>query len=415
MNILLVGSGGREHVLLSKIKESTLSEKIYIAPGNAGMRGMGKTVDIAVDDIDGLVQFAVENKIGLVVVGPELPLCLGITDAMNEAGIKVFGPSKEAARLEGSKIYAKEFMEKYSIPTAKYMSFSSSQEAIDALIEFEMPVVIKADGLAAGKGVVIAKTREEAVTAIKGMIDDKKFGDSSANIILEEYLDGIEASQLCFVDGETIIPLDSVQDYKREKDNDEGENTGGMGTYSPSRFMNEKTKKYVFDEVLMPFVRGLKTEKLVYRGLIFIGLMIKDDKAKVVEFNVRFGDPEAQSLLMRLDTDLLYLMKMTTEENLRNVNIKWSNEAAVCVVLASEGYPRKSMTGRVIRGLDKLEDVRVFHSATELRDGEYYSTGGRVLSVVATGMTVEEAREKAYREIEKIELEGSHYRSDIAK
>ncbi len=370
MNVLVVGSGGREHVLLHKIKQSPLTEKLYIAPGNAGMRKIAKTVDIAVDDVNGLVQFAKDNSIDLVVVGPELPLCLGIADEMKKVGINVFGPSMQAAKLEGSKIYAKEFMEKYDIPTAKYRSFSDSKEAIASLNEFSLPVVIKADGLAAGKGVVIANSNEEAVNAIRAMIDDKKFGDSGSNLIVEEYLDGVEASQLCFVDGDIIIPLDSVQDYKREKDGDAGENTGGMGTYSPSRFMNEETKKYIFDEILMPFVRGI---------------------------------------------NLLYLMKMTTENRLSEVHVSWSDEAAVCVVLASEGYPRKTITGRKITGLDKVKGATVFHAATKLVDGEYYSTGGRVLSVVVKAPTIEEARERVYEEIAKIELEGSHYRKDIAK
>ncbi len=414
MNILLVGKGAREHTIAYKLSQSEKLKKLYIAPSNCGMESLGMSVNIREDDIHGLVNFAKENNIDLVVVGPELPLCMGIYDEMKKNGIKVFGASKEAAKLEGSKIYAKEFMEKYNIPTAKYKKFDDANLAIDYLPSFTLPVVIKADGLAAGKGVIIAYTYDDAKIAIKDMLENKKFGDSGNSLILEEYLDGVEASQFCFVDGESIVALDTVQDYKREKDGDVGENTGGMGTYSPSKFMSENTKKYVLEKIMLPFIDGLKKESLEYKGLIFIGLMIKDEKAKVVEFNVRFGDPETQSLLMRMDTDLLELMYKTAKTELSDVDIKWSNKHSVCVVLASEGYPRKFVIDREISGLDRLEDVEVFHAATKDINGKIYTNGGRVLSIVAMGDTLEMARNKAYKEAEKVHFDGMHYRKDIA-
>ncbi len=415
MKVLLVGSGGREHALAYKLKQSSKLTELYIAPANAGMQDLGKTVDIKVDDISSLVQFAKENKIDLVVVGPENPLCAGLTDEMNKAGIKVFGPTMAAAKLEGSKIYSKEFMEKYNIPTAKYKKFTDSKSAIASLAEFNLPLVIKADGLAAGKGVIIANSVEEAQLAIVSMLDDARFGKSGSSIIIEEFLEGVEASQLCFVDGKTIKMLDSVQDYKREKNGDVGENTGGMGTYSPSKFYNDKTKEYVYQNILLPFVKGLNAENLDYKGLLFVGLMLKDDKASVVEFNVRFGDPETQSLMMRLETDLLDLMEKTVNQKLDEVEIKWSNKSAVCVVLASEGYPRKAITGREITGLDQVSGVQVFHSATKMDGDKMLTSGGRVMSVVALEDTLQLAKEKAYQELAKINFEGMHFRTDIAE
>ncbi len=414
LNILLLGSGGREHALAWKITQSPLLKKLYVAPGNAGIAEIAKVVNLDILNAEEVSDFALKHKIDLVVIGPEAPLCEGIADGLREVGIKVFGPSKEAARLEGSKVYAKEFMMKHNIPTAKYQSFDDRDEAVKALDDFGLPVVIKADGLAAGKGVLIPETKEDAIKAIDLIMKEKRFGDSGNEIVLEEFLTGIEASQLCFVDGQKIVPLDSVRDYKRAYDNDEGENTGGMGTFSPNIVIDDEVKKYIHDEILLEFVSGLQKDKLDYRGLVFIGLMIKDKKAKVIEFNVRFGDPETQSILPRLKSDLVELMLKTSERELKSIALEWDERASVSVMLASEGYPGDYEKGKVITGLDKLEGVNVFHSATTEKDGKLYTSGGRVLAVNALGNTIEEAREKVYKEIKKIEFEGMQYRSDIA-
>lgn len=415
MKVLLIGSGGREHALAWKIYQSSLLSKLYAAPGNAGIAKYAELVDISADDIDGLVDFSLKNKIDYVVVGPEKPLCLGITDAMQEKGIKTFGPSKAAAVLEGSKVYAKHFMKKYKIPTANYNSYKDRDAAVEGLRDFALPVVIKADGLAQGKGVLIARSYDEAISAIDQMMTDKRFGTAGSEIVIEEFLLGTEASQLCFVDGSTIIPLDTVQDYKREGDGDTGENTGGMGTYSPSKVVGEHQKRYIYDRILLPFVQGLRGEGLEYRGLIFIGLMVDGEKAKVVEFNVRFGDPEAQSLIPRMQSDLLELMLMTTDGRLNEASLKWDERSAVTVIMASGGYPRAYEKGKIISGLDQIEGCTIFHSATSIESGSIVSAGGRVLGVTALGASIEDARKKAYLELKKIDFEGAYYRSDIAK
>ncbi len=415
MRVLLVGSGGREHAIAWKLSQSSMLTKLFVAPGNAGISEYAEIVDISVEDIDGLVDFAVSNKIDYVVVGPEKPLWLGITDKMLEKGIPTFGPSKAAAVLEGSKVYAKKFMKKYKIPTARYETFSDRDKAVRALNDFALPIVIKADGLAAGKGVIIARSHEAATRAIDELMVEKRFGDAGKELVIEEFLLGTEASQLCFVDGNIIIPLDTVQDYKREGDGDTGENTGGMGTYSPSVVVGEIEKNYIYDRILLPFVQGLRGEGLKYRGLIFIGLMVNEGKAKVVEFNVRFGDPEAQSLIPRMKSDLLEMMLKTTRGELDSIDMEWDDRSAVTVMMASGGYPRSYEKGKVISGLDSLKDVMVFHSATKFEGEDLVTSGGRVLGVTALGNDLEDARSKVYSEIDKVKFEGAHYRSDIAK
>ncbi len=414
MNVLILGSGGREHALAWKIKQSPLLDKLYVAPANAGIAEIAEVVDIDMMNGKVVADFALKNKIEFVVVGPEAPLCEGVADVLRNNNIKVFGPSKAAARLEGSKVYAKEFMIKHNIPTAKYMAFNNRDEAVKALDEFSIPVVIKADGLAAGKGVLIPETKEEAINAIDIIMKEKRFGDSGNEVVLEEFLTGIEASQLCFVDGKNIIPLDTVRDYKRAYDDDKGENTGGMGTFSPNTVIDDNIKKYIYDEILVPFLKGLQKDNLDYRGLVFVGLMIKDKKAKVIEFNVRFGDPETQSILPRMKTDLLDVMLKTSEQKLDDVKLEWDDKASVTVMMASGGYPADYQKGKEITGLDKLEGVNVFHSATVNKDGKLYTNGGRVLGVNAMADTIKEAREKVYSEIEKIKFKGAHYRKDIA-
>lgn len=415
MRVLLVGSGGREHALAYKIGQSKLLTKLYAAPGNAGIAEFAELVDIAASDIGSIIRFCKNNSIDFVVVGPEEPLVLGLVDNLAKEGIVAFGPTGEAAKLEGSKIYAKDFMKKYGIPTAKYESFEDLDAALSALSFYSLPVVIKADGLAAGKGVIIANTDEEAVSAIKKMMDDKNFGEAGSKIVIEEFLTGTEASQFCFVDGENILALIDAQDYKREYDDDEGENTGGMGSHSPGYAFNDEVRAYIEANILKPFLRGIREEKMDYRGLVFIGLMIKDNEAKVIEFNVRFGDPETQSLVMRMDFDLLEVMYKTAKRELSGCELKWNDGCALTVIMASQGYPRAYEKGKVIEGLDDLERVRVFHSAVVNRDGKLLTNGGRVLALSALAPSLEEARAIVYREIEKVSFEGAKFRRDIGR
>ncbi len=417
MKVLLIGGGGREHALAWKLAQSPLLTQLFIAPGNPGMADIATLVPIEGTDIEALVGFSKDNGIEFVVVGPEVPLCLGLVDALAAVGIKAFGPHQEAAQLEGSKAYAKEFMIRHKIPTAQYERFDNMEKALAALPKFGLPVVIKADGLAAGKGVVIAETSEDAIDAIKDMMHHSVFGDAGDVIVLEEFLRGIEASQLCFVDGQTILPLESSQDYKRAFDGDLGPNTGGMGTYSPSRLYDKGLQDTIYQEVLRPFAKGLITDGIAYQGLIFIGLMIENGQPKVIEFNVRFGDPETQSLMVRLESDLLEVMVKTVDKELAQCTLKWSEKAAVCVVMASGGYPDTYLKGQVISGLDAAndyQDVQVFHAGTALKDGQIVNSGGRVLNVVATGTDLNDARGKVYGAISEISFEGGFYRTDIA-
>lgn len=422
MKVLVVGGGGREHAIVWKLAQSPKVDKIYCAPGNAGIDRDAECVNIKAEDIEGLCAFAKENQIGLAVIGPEVPLAMGIVDEMEAAGIPAFGPNKKCSQLEASKSFTKSFLAKHNIPTAGYKEFTDKQELLDAVGVFGYPMVLKADGLAAGKGVVIAETEEDAKKAIEEMMGDKVFGSAGEKVVVEEFLTGVEASMLCFVDENTIVPMESAQDYKRIFDGDNGPNTGGMGTYSPSLVFDAELEKRIRDEILQPTLKGFQEDGLDFKGVLFIGLMISKDGPKVIEFNNRFGDPEAQSVLSRLDSDLLDIFVAVTENRLADAEIKWSDKKAVCVVLASGGYPGSYEKGKEITGLDKVDsDVVVFHAGTANEHicdaascrSAIVTSGGRVLGVTATGATHEEARAKAFDNVKRISFEGMQYRNDI--
>ncbi|MBQ8589754.1 MAG: phosphoribosylamine--glycine ligase [Firmicutes bacterium] len=414
MKVLVVGGGGREHAIAWKLKQSPRITKLYCAPGNAGIADVAECVAVGAEDIEGLCKLAVEKEIDLVVVGPEVPLSMGIVDAMNEKGIRVFGPNAKCAQLEGSKAFTKAFLARHDIPTAGYQEFTEKEELLKAVGIYGYPMVIKADGLAAGKGVVIAENEEDAVKAIEEMMGDKIFGSAADKIVVEEYLSGIEASMLCFVDHNTIVPMESAQDYKRIFDGDKGPNTGGMGTYSPSLVFNDELQERIRTEILEPTLAGFQKDGLDFQGVLFIGLMITDNGPKVIEFNNRFGDPETQSVLARLDSDLLDIFEAVVDNKLAEQEIKWGERRAVTVVLASEGYPGSYPKGREITGLgDVDEDIVVFHAGTKFADDKIVTAGGRVLCVTATGATHDEARAKAFANVERIHFEGAQYRRDI--
>ena len=414
MKVLIIGSGGREHAIAYALNKSPLVSELHAIPGNPGISEIATCHKGNVEDLEGILNFVKENKIDFTVVGPEVPLCLGLVDLLEDNGFKAFGPRKEAATLEGSKVFSKEFMVKHNIPTAKYLEVKTYEEAINVLDKFEYPVVVKADGLAAGKGVVIAYNENEAKEALKSMMIDGSLKEAADKVILEEFLEGFECSLLCFTDGETIIPMVSSKDHKQIYDENKGPNTGGMGTVSPNPFLPENMDEIFKNEILTPFVNGLKKDNLDYRGVIFIGLMIKDNKPKVLEFNVRFGDPETQSILLRLDSDLFEIMQKVSEKKLNEVEVKWKEDHVACLVLASGGYPGSYEKGKVITGLkDVNEDIIVFHAGTSFKDGEVVTSGGRVLNVCALGSSLEETRRKVYDAQEKINFEGKYYRKDI--
>ncbi|MEK6656019.1 MAG: phosphoribosylamine--glycine ligase [Nitrospirota bacterium] len=417
MNVLVIGSGGREHALVWKMRQSKKVKKLYCATGNAGIAQEAECVNIQPDNIDALLAFAKEKKIDLTVVGPELPLSLGIVDKFEQAGLRVFGPTASAARLEYSKAFAKEMMAKCNIPTAAFKTFTSSDEAKEYIKEKGVPLVIKADGLAAGKGVVVAESVDEAINAIVDMMDKRIFGDAGKKVVIEDCLKGEEASFMVFTDGTTIVPMVSAQDHKRVFDNDKGPNTGGMGAYSPAPVVSESLAKKVIDKVFKPLLNGLKKEGIIYKGVLYAGLMIDDNQLNVLEFNCRFGDPEAQPILFRLKNDIIEIMEAIIDNRLSDIDVEWKKEAAVCVVIASKGYPANYEKGKVINGIDKAEeikDVKVFHSGTAKKDNNIVTAGGRVLGVTASGIDINEAVKTAYKAIEKIKFEGMHYRKDIA-
>ena len=416
MKILVVGSGGREHAIAWKLAKSKRVEKLYCAPGNAGIASVAECVPVKAEDLEGIRDFCVENKVDMAVIGPEVPLSMGITDLLNEAGIRVFGPDKNCSQLEGSKSFTKAFLKRHHSPTAGDREYTEKEALKKDIGIFGYPMVLKADGLAAGKGVVLAENYEEAEKAIEEMMGDRIFGDAADLIVVEECLRGIEASMLCFVDGRTIVPMESAQDYKRIFDGDKGPNTGGMGTYSPSLIFNDELKKEIDEKILQPTIRGFIEDGLDFHGVLFIGLMIGEDGPKVIEFNNRFGDPETQSVLMRLETDLADIFDACIDGTLDQIDIRWSDRRAVCVVLASGGYPGSYEKGKVIRGLDDVdEDIVVFHAGTAEKDGQIVTSGGRVLGVTAVGATNDEARAKAFANVEKITFEGAQYRKDIGK
>jgi len=415
MKVLIIGGGGREHAIAWKIAKSPKVEKIFCAPGNPGIADYAKCLNIDVNDITSLLTFAYEEQIDLTIVGPEAPLVAGIVDVFQSHDLRIFGPSKIAAQLEGSKQFAKEIMERYDIPTARYASFREAKAAKDYVRKHGVPCVIKADGLAAGKGVVVATTEQDALTAIVTIMEDKAFGDAGEQVVIEEYLEGEEVSVLAFTDGKTIIPMVSSQDHKRIFEGDEGPNTGGMGAYSPAPVYTPEIRKVTEEQVLGPITRWMTEEKISYQGIIYAGLMITKDGPKVLEFNCRFGDPEAQPVLMRLDSDLVDIMLAVTEGRLADQEIRWLDEASVCVVLASGGYPGGYEKGKIIQGLDKIDEAVVFHAGTREVDGKIATGGGRVLGVTAKGSSIQEAINKVYPEVEKISFDGMQYRKDIGQ
>lgn len=428
MKILVVGSGGREHALVWKIAQSPLAEKIYCAPGNAGTAELAENVPLKSDDIKGLLKFCREKKIDLTVVGPEVPLVAGIVDLFIKEGLRIFGPGQAAAQIEGSKVFSKEFMIKYGIPTAQAGIFSKLSEALAYIEQMGAPLVVKADGLAAGKGVIVCQKKSEATLAVKLIMEQKEFGSAGDRVIIEECLVGEEASIIALTDGESIIPLASSQDHKRVNDGDRGPNTGGMGAYSPAPVVTEHLMSEIDVNVLKPFVKGMKQEGITYQGVIYAGVMVTKKGPMVLEFNARFGDPETQPIMMRLKSDLVPIILAVIDRKLDDRLIEWDERAAVCVVLAAGGYPGKYEKGIEIKGLDKidqLDNVLVFHAGTRLRPeglqperGEGRGTvtaGGRVLGVTALGDSIKFAIDKAYRAVDLIKFRGMHYRRDIGK
>ena len=417
MKILVIGGGGREHALVWKLKQSPAVDRIFCAPGNAGTALVAENVPIAATELQPLLAFAKQNDVDLTVVGPDDPLALGIVDLFARDNLRIFGPTKSAARLESSKIFAKELMRAQKVPTARAQTFSDSQQALSHCDELKFPVVIKADGLALGKGVIIAENAAVARSTVEMMMNEARFGEAGRRIVIEEFLRGSECSIHALVDGKNYRLLESARDHKRAFDNDEGPNTGGMGAFSPANNWNAKLQSHFEKEVMRPLLRGLAKEKIVYRGLLYPGLMMTDDGPRVLEFNCRFGDPETQALLPRLKSDLLPLLQATIAAEIDKETIDWDKRASVTVVLASAGYPGKYETGKVISGLEdaaKLDGIQIFHAGTKLSDGKIVTSGGRVLAVTALGSTIADARKRAYDAAALIQFEGCHYRRDIA-
>lgn len=416
MKVLVVGGGGREHTIVWKIAQSPLADKIYCAPGNGGIAEIAECVPIKATDIDGIVDFSKRKKIDLVIVAPDDPLVLGMVDALQAAGIRAFGPNANAAIIEGSKVFSKELMKKYNIPTAAYEVFTNSADAIRYVKKGTFPTVIKAEGLALGKGVIIAKNFEEAKCAIEDIMDKKMFGDSGSRVVIEEFLTGPEVSVLAFTDGHTVVPMVSAQDHKRAYDNDEGLNTGGMGTFSPSRLYDSTKAEECMKNIFVPTVKAMKNEGRPFKGVLYFGLMMTANGVKVIEYNARFGDPETQVVLPRLKTDLVEIMNAVIDEKLDSINIEWEENAAVCVILASGGYPVKYTSGYEISGLEELKDcndIVVFHAGTKKEGDKILTCGGRVLGVTAVADELDSAIKRAYEGVQKVSFKDMHYRHDI--
>ena len=414
MKILVVGGGGREHAVIKALKNNKTVEKIYALPGNGGISADAECVDIGAKDIQKIVQFAVENKIDYAVVTPDDPLVLGAVDALNEKGIPCFGPSKSAAIIEGSKAFSKDLMKKYGIPTATYEIFNDEQKAIDYLKTQKFPIVIKADGLALGKGVIIAKDYDEAVDAVKSMMSDKVFGASGDNVVIEEFLVGPEVSVLAFTDGKTVVPMVSSMDHKRAKDNDEGLNTGGMGTVAPNPYYTEDIAKVCMEKIFLPTVNAMNSEGRTFKGCLYFGLMITQNGPKVIEYNCRFGDPETQVVLPLLESDLLTVMQAVTNETLSEVEVKFSQKSACCVIMASDGYPKSYGKGYQIDIPEHLTSS-VFVAGATKKDGKLLTSGGRVLGVTAVEDDLQTAIKRAYEKVEQITFENAYYRKDIGQ
>ncbi len=418
MKILVVGGGGREHAIIWKLSQSKQVEKIYCAPGNAGIAKIAECVDIGVMEFDKLIAFAKEKQVGLVVVAPDDPLVAGAVDAMEAAGLRVFGPRKNAAILEGSKAFSKDFMKKYHIPTAAYENFDSPEEAISYLETVKFPIVLKADGLALGKGVLICNTLEEAKAGVKAIMMDKQFGAAGNRLVIEEFLVGREVSVLSFVDGKTIKVMSSAQDHKRAKDGDQGLNTGGMGTFSPSPFYTKELDNYCMEHIYQPTVDAIRAEGREFKGVIFFGLILTEDGPKVLEYNARFGDPETQVVLPRMKNDLVEVFEACINGTLDKIELQFEDNAAVCVILASDGYPEHYKKGCAITGLEVFygkDGYYVFHAGTKTMDGNIVTNGGRVLGVTAKGEDLKQARANAYAATEWVQFENKYMRHDIGK
>ena len=414
MKVLIIGSGGREHAIAYKLSQSKKVTEIHAIPGNPGIAELGTCHKGNVEDLEYILKFVEEYNIDLTVVGPEVPLCLGLVDLLESHGHIAFGPTKRAATLEGSKVFSKDFMKRHNIPTAISKEVDNYSDACEALSEFSYPVVIKADGLAAGKGVVICDDEITAKETLEDFLVNGALSGAGKSVVIEEFLVGFECSLLCFTDGKTIIPMVSAKDHKQIYDENKGPNTGGMGTISPNPFMPEGMDEVLNEEILVPFMNGLKKDNLDFRGVIFIGLMINNGHAKVLEFNVRFGDPETQVIMLRLESDLYDIMYATATKTLAQFKIEWNNKVAGCVVLASGGYPGSYEKGKVITGLDKIsDDIIVFHAGTKNENNQIVTNGGRVLNVCALGNSLDEVRDKIYQEIEVINFEGKYCRKDI--
>lgn len=418
MKVLIVGSGGREHAIALSVSKSAKADKIYCAPGNAGIASVAECVDIKAMELEKLADFAEENDIDLTIVGMDDPLVAGIVDVFEERGLRVFGPRKAAAMIEGSKVFSKNLMKKYNIPTAAYETFDNPEDAMEYLKGSNYPIVLKADGLALGKGVLICNDEAEAMDAVRTIMQDKQFGSAGDRVVIEEFLAGREVSVLCFSDGKTIKPMTSAQDHKRAKDNDEGLNTGGMGTFSPSPFYDEEIREFCEKNVFAPTIDAMAKEGREFKGILFVGLILTESGPKVLEYNARFGDPEAQVVLPRMKTDIIDVIEACIDGRLDEIDLEFEDNAAVCVILASDGYPQKYEKGKVIKGLEKFEgkdDYYVFHSGTALKDGNIVTNGGRVLGVTAKGDTLAEARRKAYEATEWIDFDNKYMRNDIGK
>ncbi|HIW56200.1 MAG TPA: phosphoribosylamine--glycine ligase [Firmicutes bacterium] len=415
MEVLVVGGGGREHAICYALKKNKDITKIYCAPGNGGISDIAECLpDIKATDLDGILEFVKAHPgISMTVVAPDDPLALGLVDLLNENGFRAFGPTKDAAQIEASKVFSKNLMKKYGIPTADYQVFDDARSAKEYLKTAEYPIVVKADGLALGKGVIICKDKKEATKAVNEIMLDHKFGKSGNQIVIEEFLTGYEVSVLAFCDGKTILPMVTSQDHKRALDNDQGLNTGGMGAFSPSQRFGETEMKKAYNDIFLPTLGALCSEGITFKGVLYFGLMVSDKGVKVLEYNARFGDPETQAVLVRLENDLYDIFNKVIDQKLSQVKLKWKDRTSICVIIASGGYPEAYEKGYEIEFGDIDDDCVVFHSGTVKKDGKYYTNGGRVLGVTCMGKNLAEAREKAYANVKKISFKDMHYRTDI--